>query len=159
MRNGSLRSSISHFSVLLTPVLGRAAHAEGVAGILDIMTFIAAPLAIFVLIAAVASQLSAAVADSIGSGGLMSEVSRRRLSVPMAFAAASALSIAVVWLTDPFQVVAISSRAFATFYALQCALALAVSIRTGKGTIMERAAFVGIGLTCLIAALVGAPAE
>ncbi|MDH7974190.1 hypothetical protein QH494_18530 [Sphingomonas sp. AR_OL41] len=147
------------FLALLTPFLGAAARAEGVAGILDIMRSVAAPLGIFVLIGAVSSQLSAAVADSIGSGGLMNEVSRRRLSVPAAFAIASALAIAVVWLTDPFQVVAVSSRAFALFYAMQCGLALLVSWRTGEGGWMMRTGASVIGIVCLVATAVGAPAE
>ncbi len=147
------------FLALLTPLLGIAAKAEGVAGILDVMRTVAAPLEIFVLVGALASQLSAAVADSIGSGGLMNEVSRRKLSVPAAFAIASALAIAVVWLTDPFQVVAVSSRAFALFYAMQCGLALLVSWRTGKGGWAMRAGVCVIGFVCLIAAIVGAPAE
>ena len=88
------------FIVLLTPFLARAAHAEGVAGILDIMELVAPAMGVFVLVGAVSSQLSAAVADSVGSGGLLNEVSRRKISVPAAFAVASALAIAVVWLTD-----------------------------------------------------------
>ncbi|MDY7524611.1 hypothetical protein [Sphingomonas sp. 10B4] len=147
------------FLALLTPFLSRAQHAEGVAGILDIMKLVAPALGIFVLIGAVSSQLSAAIADSIGSGGLMVEVSRRKLGVRGAFITASALSIAVVWLTDPFSVIALSSRAFAMFYAMQAVLALWVSIRTGKGSAIARAGFVIVGLVCLVAALAGAPAE
>lgn len=147
------------FIALLTPFLSRAAATEGVAGILDIMELIAPALSIFVLAGAVSSQLSAAVADSIGSGGLINEVSRHKVSVPLAFALAGALAIIIVWLTDPFEVVALSSRAFALFYALQCALALIVSLKDGQGTAAQRIGFVAIGLVCLVATAVGAPAE
>ena len=147
------------FLALLTPFLSRAAEAEGVAGILDIMELVAPLLGVFVLVGAVSSQLSAAIADSIGSGGLLIEVSRRKLGVRAAFLAAAALAIAVVWLTDPFQVIALSSRAFALFYAMQAVLALWVSFRTGAGTALQRAGFAAIGLVCLIAAAAGAPAE
>jgi len=147
------------FIALLTPFLSRAAATEGVAGILDIMELIAPAMGIFVLIGAVSSQLSAAVADSIGSGGLVNEVSRRKISVPIAFTLAGALAILVVWLTDPFEVVALSSRAFALFYAMQCVLALLVSIKSGAGTIPQRIGFVAIGFICLVAVFVGAPAE
>lgn len=147
------------FLGLLTPFLREAQAAEGVAGILDIMEMVAPALGIFVLIGAVSSQLSAAIADSIGSGGLLIEVSRRKLGIRSAFIAASALSIAVVWLTDPFSVIALSSRAFALFYAMQAVLALWVSLRTGAGSLWARAGFVAIGLICLIAAAAGAPAE
>lgn len=147
------------FIALLTPFLARAAATEGVAGILDIMEFIAPALGIFVLAGAVSSQLSAAVADSIGSGGLVNEVSRRRISVPLAFTLAGALAVLVVWLTDPFQVVALSSRAFALFYAMQCVLALLVSVRSGVGSLLYRVGFVAVGVICLVAVFVGAPAE
>jgi hypothetical protein len=147
------------FIALLTPFLARAQHAEGVAGILDIMEFVAPILGIFVLVGAVSSQLSAAIADSIGSGGLIVEVSRRKLGIRGAFIGASALSIAVVWLTDPFTVIALSSRAFAIFYALQAMLALWVSLRTGKGALPSRVGFVLVGLTCFVASIAGAPAE
>ncbi|WP_374942994.1 hypothetical protein [Sphingomonas sp.] len=147
------------FLALLTPFLREAQQAEGVAGILDIMELVAPILGIFVLIGAVSSQLSAAIADSIGSGGLLVEVSRRKLSIRTAFITAAALSIAVVWLTDPFSVIALSSRAFALFYAMQAVLALWVSIRTNKGGLPARCGFAAVGLVCLVAALAGAPAE
>lgn len=147
------------FLALLTPFLTQAREAEGVAGILDIMELVAPIMGVFVLVGAVSSQLSAAIADSIGSGGLLVEVSRRKLSVRNAFIAASALSIAVVWLTDPFSVIALSSRAFALFYAMQALLALWVSFRTGAGSTVARIGFVLVGLVCVVAALAGAPAE
>lgn len=147
------------FIALLTPFLARASQTEGVAGILDIMELIAPALGGLVLAGALASQLSAAVADSIGSGGLVNEVSQRRVSIRVAFALAGVLAIGVVWLTDPFEVVALSSRAFAVFYALQCVLALAVGHTTGKATAGQKAGFIVVGIICLVAAAAGAPAE
>ncbi len=147
------------FVAMLTPFLRQAQSAEGVAGILDIMELVAPIMGMFVLIGAVSSQLSAAIADSIGSGGLIEEVSGRRLRIRGSFIAASLLAIAVVWLTDPFEVVALSSRAFAVFYGVQAALAFWVSKRTGAGGAKAQAGFVIIGLVCVVAALAGAPAE
>lgn len=147
------------FLALLTPLLEPASRAEGVAGIYDVMGLVAPLLGLFVLGGALTSQLSAAIADSIGSGGLLVEVSRRKLSVRAAFITASMLSIAVVWLTDPFEVIALSSRAFAAFYAAQALIAIWVSKRTGAGGPWLRTGFAAVGLICLIAAAVGAPAE
>lgn len=144
------------FVALLTPFLAQAAAAEGVAGILDIMALVAPGLVALVLIGALASQLSAAVADSIGAGGLMNEVTRGRLSIAASFALAAALSIAVVWLTDPLQVVAVASRAFAVYYALQCVLAV---MAHRSASVLPKLGFVLIGLIALAAALFGAPAE
>lgn len=147
------------FVVLLTPFLRPAAAAEGVAGILGIMELVAPLLGLFVLTAAVFSQLSAAIADSIGAGGLMTEVSRGRLGPLRGFLLAAGLSIVVVWLTDPFQVIALASRAFALFYAVQAALALWVARRTGVGGPVMQAGAAAVVLVCLVAASAGAPAE
>lgn len=147
------------FLALLTPLLKSAAAAEGVAGIIDVMRIVAAPLGLFVLVGAVTAQLSAAVADSIGSSGLLNELSRTRLSVPIAYVLASVLAIAIVWLTDPFQIIAVSSRAFAVFYALQCLIAWLVARRTGVGTAAGYGGIAAIGVICLVAAAIGAPAE
>ena len=147
------------FLALLTPFLGRAQHAEGVAGILDIMELVAPFLGIFVLIGAVSSQLSAAIADSIGAGGIAVEVSQKRLGVRGAFIVAAILAIGIVWLTNPFEVVALSSRAFALFYAMQAGLAVWVSRRTGLGGRGRQIGFVIVGLICIVAAAAGAPAE
>lgn len=147
------------YLALLTPYLAPAARTPGVAGILAIMARVAPYLQFLVLVGSVASQLSAAVADSIGAGGLMSEVAQRRLPVKTAFLAAAGLAVAVVWLTDPFQVVALASRAFALFYAMQCVLGFWVSLRSGAGGWPARIGMAVVGVVCITAVLVGAPAE
>ncbi len=160
MKQAQLISTVIYlaFLILLTPFLGAAADTQGVAGILDVMKGIAPALGIIVLGAAVASQLSAAVADSIGATGLAVELSGKRLTIPMAFIVASALAIAVVWLTNPFSVVAVASRAFATFYAVQCLLALIVARRIGKPLVVQAGIALMLAI-CAVAALTGAPAE
>ncbi len=160
MKEAQLISTVIYlaFLILLTPYLGEAAGTQGVAGILDVMRGIAPALGVIVLGAAVASQLSAAVADSIGATGLAVELSGGRLTIPLSFLAASALAIAVVWLTNPFSVVAVASRAFAAFYAVQCLLALIVARRIGKSFAVQGGMLLML-LICLLAALTGAPAE
>lgn len=147
------------FLLLLTPFLARASRTEGVAGILDIMDLAAPFMSVLVLLGAVASQLSAAVADSIGSAGLVSEVSRGRLNIKAGFLASGGLAVAVVWLTDPFQVVAAASRSFALYYAAQCVLALLAARRLRLGSMASQGGFSLLALLSLLAALVGAPAE
>jgi hypothetical protein len=147
------------FIFLLTPFLEQASMTQGVAGILDVMRLVGPGLAVLVLIGAAFSQISAAVADSIGSSGLLCEVSRDRLGLRQAFILAGALAIAVVWVTNPYEIIALASRAFALFYALQCVLALMVSVRTGAGGFFRSAGIALIGVICVIAMLAGAPAE
>lgn len=160
MKQAQLISSVIYlaFLILLTPHLGDAAETEGVAGILDVMESIAPVLGLLVLGGALASQLSAAVADSIGATGLAVELSRKRLSVPFAFLAASLLAVAVVWLTNPFSVVAVASRAFALFYGIQCLMALIVARKIGRSLAMQAGILVML-LVCVAAAFMGAPAE
>lgn len=147
------------FLALLTPRLGQAAATEGVAGVLDVMEAIVPALGAIVLAAAVASQLSAAVADAIGSTGIAVELSGKRLTMGTGFLIAAALSVAVTWLTDATQIIALASRAFALYYALQCALAMLVAWRSGHRRAGVLAGIAAVGLACLLAAVAGAPAE
>ncbi len=147
------------FLLLMTPFLATAAKSQGVAGILDVVKVLSPGLVAFVLIGAVTSQLSAAIADSIGAAGLATEISQNRLKTPAAYALASGLAVAVVWLTDPYQVIAWASRAFAVYYALQCALAFVISRKSGVGSGPLRFGFFLIAAVCLLAAIAGAPAE
>ncbi len=147
------------FLLLLTPFLGQATRSEGVAGILEVLGLVAPLLGALVLIGAASSQLSAAVADTIGAGGLAAEVSGGRLNARAGTVAASGLAVLVVWLTDPLQVIAIASRAFALYYALQCVIAFIVSRRSHEGGPMAQPALVAAGVVCLAAAIAGAPAE
>jgi hypothetical protein len=147
------------FLLLLTPWLGDAAQSRGVAGVLEVMTGIATPLASLVLAAAVASQLSAAVADAIGSTGIAIELSGKRLGVPVGFAIAAGLSVAVTWFTNSTMVIALASRAFAAYYAIQCGIGIAVARADGKAGLARQAGFAALALVCIAAALFGAAAE
>lgn len=147
------------FLILLTPRLGQAAHTEGVAGVLDVMEGVAPALGVVVLAAAAFSQLSAAIADATGSTGIAIELSRKRLSTGTGFLVAAGLAIAVTWLTNALEIVSVASRAFALYYAVQCAVTLLVAHRTGRAGPARMAGISVIALLCLIAAVAGAPAE
>lgn len=67
-------------------------------------------------------------------------------------------ALAVAWLSDPFQVVAVASRLFAVFYAMQCVLAFMTARRERIGGAPARVAIAGLGAVSLAAALFGAPA-
>ena len=147
------------FLLLLTPLLAQAARTQGVAGVLDVAEIAAPGLGVVVLIGAAASQLSAAVADSIGAAGLAAEQSGQRLSFKAGVFATAGLTLAVVWLTDPVQVIALASRFFGLYYALQCAIALIVRRRMGGNPVAFNLGVGLIALACLAAAAAGAPAE
>ena len=83
-----------------------------------------APVLPFLLVAAaLAAQFSAAVADTSGAGGLMSEVTRGKLSPRRAYLILVLAGLALTWVSNIYQIISYASRAFALYYALQAAIA------------------------------------
>lgn len=91
--------------------------------IIDMLAPLGMALAPMVILAALASQLSAAVADTNGAGGLLSEVTGGRLSVNLGNAATAAVAIFIIWVADIYEIIAFASQAFALYYALESAQA------------------------------------
>jgi hypothetical protein len=81
------------------------------------------------VVAAVMSQFSAAVADTAGGGGLLSELSRRRVSLYRSYLLVVLAAIGVVWSANIFEIIVLASRAFAFYYFLQCLVGLVASTR------------------------------
>jgi len=98
--------------------------------------------------AAVLSQFSAAVADTLGGEGNMVEASRGRITHHVAYMTIGAGAIAITWSATTLQTVALASRAFALYYMLQCLVAMTVSRnRTAKaGMVILAALLLGITL-------------
>jgi len=79
------------------------------------------------VIAAALSQFSAAVADTLAGTGNLEEVTKHELSIKFGTLLVGAGAIALAWLADTLQIVALASRAFAFYYLLQCLVAVSVS--------------------------------
>lgn len=96
---------------------------------------VAPVLPVMVIVAAVMSQLSAAVADTVGAGGLVAETAGGRWGVEArhGYALVAAVGVALVWSVDIFGIIALASRAFAFYYAIQCALAAVSAHRCDHG--------------------------
>jgi len=93
---------------------------------------VAAILPLMLIIAAAMSQFSAAVADTVGAGGLLHEVSAKRIRPRRGYALVTATGIALVWTANIFEIISLASRAFAFYYLLQTLTALAVSYRVER---------------------------
>ncbi len=76
--------------------------------------------------AAVLSQFSAAVADTLGCEGNMVEASGGRLGRKWAYLVIGTGALLLAWSASTFQIVALASRAFALYYMLQCIVAATV---------------------------------
>lgn len=81
-----------------------------------VLPFLVLPLAL----TGVFSQFSAAIADLVTAVGNVVDLGRSRIREAPIYLAVGGLAITVVWIFTPLQLVAVASRAFAAFYALQC---------------------------------------
>ncbi len=112
---------------------GTLPESGGETAIIDLLRpvgFLVVPL---LIAAAMASQLSAAVADMSGSGGLLSEVFSQKLNARVGYGLAAVAAILIVWWADIFQIITFASKAFLLYYGLQSAQAV-LAIREGRSS-------------------------
>lgn len=117
------------FGFLILPLLHFLAPGRlNETGIIDLSSHVSVTMPIMLIVAAAMSQFSAAIADTLGGGGLISEESRTTLSPGWGYLIIAAGAIALVWSTSIFEIIAYASRAFAFYYFAQTVLALLVAI-------------------------------
>lgn len=91
--------------------------------VLDVAGEVTVVLIPMLIVAAIASQLSAAVADTVG-GGEMLAAGNGTATSGVGYVAITGAAVAVVWLADVFAIISIASRAFAAYYLTQTLLAV-----------------------------------
>lgn len=157
----SVSSVIYLVFLSLVTVLFHGGLGSDVTAIIQMTAPVAVVLPMLLTIAAVGSQFSAAVADTEGAGGLIEDLGGGRIDARHAYALILAVTIALTWQSNVNEIIAYASRAFALFYALQCAVAFAVA-RESPG-IDRRAArsavFAALTLVTLAVFVLGVPAE
>jgi uncharacterized membrane protein len=149
------------FFLLVVPVVGQTMGHDGIAAILDATAVVSPILPTLVTIGALASQFSAAAADSIGAAGLMNDVTNGHITGRHAYPFVALVAIVITWTTDVFGVVALASRAFALYYMLQCVVAVMAAREDGKvpRNVPRDVWHLLIALLCLAVVLFGAPVE
>ncbi|MEO8262160.1 MAG: hypothetical protein ABI566_06275 [Pseudolysinimonas sp.] len=129
------------FVAVATPVMGLGTNAGPDNTLLDITGRIAPWLALPLVLSAVLSQLSAAIADTEAADGNLRRLSRWfRGSRAYLYSGAAAIVIAAF--VPTLTIVVIASRAFAAYYAIQAVIAM----RTSQG----RARKIGFGALALL---------
>lgn len=126
--------------------------------IIDMMTVVSPILPMLLVAAALSAQFSAAVADTSGSGGLLVELTRNRLSARQAYALLVFLGLLLTWTADIFEIISYASRAFAFYYSLQSAIA---AIHHWQGP-RRRVMTTSCAMLCLLGLLItlfGVPVE
>ncbi|TFF19175.1 hypothetical protein E3C22_20640 [Jiella endophytica] len=125
--------------------------------IIDMMGVVAPILPAMLVLAALAAQFSAAIADTGGAGGLTVELTGGRLSQRQAYAVLCSLGLAITWTSGVFEIIAYASRAFALYYGLQSALAAVAAHRAGRN--IRAALFLLMACLGVAIVLFGVPAE
>lgn len=137
-------------------------HVE-LADIIQAMVPVAVVLPVMLMIAALMSQFSAAVADTGGGGGLLHENSRGRLSTKLGYVSVAIAAVMLVWTVDLLEIVALASRAFAGYYFVQTILALIHNSKEGlfrtPWAILRQLLFLGLAVLLAFVVIFSIPAE
>jgi len=148
------------FVVLSMPLMGPLArsHPDETA-IIHLSGAITLVLPIMLVFAAAMSQFSAAVADTIGAGGVVEKEGRGRISMHLSYPVITTLAIALVWAANIFEVITLASRAFAFYYMLQAAVACRrASVHTaGRSATGRMLLFGALAVLMLIVVLIAQP--
>ncbi|MEZ5898245.1 MAG: hypothetical protein R3D51_02015 [Hyphomicrobiaceae bacterium] len=149
------------FILLITPYFqGALPEKGGETAIIDLLK----PLGTFVppllIIAAIASQLSAAVADMNGAGGMLHHATKNRLPLFAGYLATAGVALLITWSGNIYEIIVLASKAFVIYYALQCIMAALVALRPGPNRNVALAVLFGLATLLAIAILAyGIPAE
>jgi hypothetical protein len=143
-------------TVLFHPGLG-----SDVTAIISLTKPVAVVLPLLLSIAAIGSQFSAAVADNSGAGGLIEEITHRKLPIRFAYLLILVVTVALTWETDVNGIIAYASRAFALYYMLQCVVAVLVARQVSdlRGRGLRVVIFAALALVCLLVFALGLPSE
>lgn len=125
--------------------------------VIGMMGEVALILPLLLVVAALAAQLSAAVADANGAGGLVRELSGGRLPMRAGYLALTAAGLALTWGADVFEIISYASRAFAAYYAVEAAIATRLAF--GRRDRARGALFAGLAALGVAIALFGRAVE
>ncbi|UXX78137.1 hypothetical protein N7E81_12285 [Reichenbachiella carrageenanivorans] len=125
--------------------------------IIDQSLVIATILPALLIVAALAAQFSAAVADTNGGSGLAVEVTNGVVKSKWGVFIICALGVGLTWLFDIFEIISLASKAFAVFYGIQCLSAIQLAI--SKQLWFKSALFALVFVMCMLVIFVGVPAE
>jgi hypothetical protein len=152
---------LAFFLLAMTTLKEHEGLSSEVTGIVAVLKPVASTLPLLIIIGAVFAQLSAAIADAIGAGGLIEQVSMQRIDHRHAYPVIALVGVGLTWSLDIFGVIALASRAFALFYLLQCLVAAWVAmVAPGlRQRVLHAAAFLALAVLALAVVLLGTPSQ
>lgn len=111
------------YILLMTYSFEESALALKETAIIDLTALVSPILPLMLIFAALAAQFSAAIADTSGAGGLLAELSGRRMKPRDGYLVLTLVGLLLTWRLNVFEIISYASRAFALYYALQCLIA------------------------------------
>jgi hypothetical protein len=150
------------FVALSLPLMGGLVRAEiSETAIIEITAEITLVLPAMLVVAAAMSQFSAAVADTIGAGGVIESETRHTFTARNSYPLIALLAVVLIWTADIFTVIAFASRAFAFYYMLQALLAARLALKAGSGGAggLRAASYVALALLLLAVVAFARPIE
>ncbi|MCA9136011.1 MAG: hypothetical protein KDB00_04610, partial [Planctomycetales bacterium] len=138
------------FLALMMVVVTREAANQNVdvTAIVGLVGVVASILPLLVTVAAVGSQFSAAVADEAGCGGLLSQLLGKYANDRTAYLLIGGVTVVLAFSVNVLQIVSLASRAFATFYCFQCAIACVYAWNSNDHSKLRA---IGYGVLTLVA--------
>ncbi|RMH85647.1 MAG: hypothetical protein D6683_01205 [Actinomyces sp.] len=121
--------------------------------IIDLARDVSVVLVPLLVVAAVASQLSAGIADTAGGGEMITGARRGHPDAGVGYVVVVGGAIVLTWLSDVFAIISLASRAFALYYLLQTIAALVVAA-TSPSLPRRYPRLVGLALVALLMAFV-----
>lgn len=130
-------------------------------GIIDLSSDVAVIVPFMLVVGAAMAQFSAAVADTLASGGLVETATHATVGHRKVYLGVMVLALALLWSSHIFAIIAYASRAFAAYYAIQCAMAALHCALTQNGArgISRTLLFGALSAAMILTAIFGIPAE
>ena len=124
------------------------------------MTRLVAPALPAMLVAgALAAQLSAAIADTAGCGGLTEELTQHRINARATYVLVGLFGVGLTWKANIYSIIALASRAFAAYYAFQCVIAALFAAQSKTKGRFRIACYILLAVLAILVVIFGAAAE
>ncbi len=160
MRSAQLISTAIYLVfIALATVLFHGGLGADVTAIIGMIKPVAIVLPVLIAVAAIGSQFSAAVADTEGAGGLIEDITERNIPPRYAYLLILIVTVVLTWSTNVNEIIAYASRAFALYYALQCAVAwvVAYKLKDLDHRSLRLARFAFLAVVCFLVFAFGIP--
>jgi len=160
MRASQILSAIIYLVFLaLTTILFHKGLKNDVTAIIEMTRPVAFVLPILIAVAAIGSQFSAAVADNSGAGGLLEDITHKKLPIRYTYLLILIVTVTLTWSANVNEIIAYASRAFALFYMFQSMVAFIVALQHKKleHRLPRLVTFTFLVFMCFIVFAVGIP--